>query len=132
MLANRPEFPLFWLALARLGACLVPINVKYRRVDTEHVLRDSGAVAVITDPGFAELLGSCSPPPPVWLVEDLPARDGFQQQPIDPAAVVNLQYTSGTTGPPKGCLLSHEYWTVLGTSLITGFPHLTEHDVMLT
>ena len=132
MLANRPEFPLFWLALARLGACMVPINVKYRRVDTEHVLRDSGAVAVVTDRGFEDLLRSCDPAPSVWLVDDLPAADGFEQQPIDPAATVNLQYTSGTTGAPKGCLLSHTYWTTLGASLVSEFPGLNEHDVMLT
>jgi len=132
MLANRPEFPLFWLALARLGASMVPINVKYRSVDTEHVLRDSGATAVITDHGFADLLRACTPAPKVWLVEDLSPQSGFVQQPIDPAAAVNLQYTSGTTGSPKGCLLSHRYWITLGASLVEEFPQLAEHDVMLT
>lgn len=132
MLGNRPEFPLLWLALARLGASMVPINVKYRSVDTEHVLRDSGATAVLTDHTFSELLQSCSPAPRVWLVEELQPEGGFVQQPIDPDAIVNLQYTSGTTGSPKGCLLSHRYWMTLGSSLVAEFPHLDQRDVMLT
>ena len=132
MLANRPEFPLLWLALARLGASMVPINVRYRGVDTEHVLRDSGAVAVLTDDTFTGVLESVQSRPPVWVVDELHPLDGFVQQPIDPGATVNIQYTSGTTGAPKGCLLSHRYWMTLGTSLVNEFPNLTEHDVMLT
>ena len=33
MLGNEPEFPLAWLALARLGAAMVPLNVRYRSAD---------------------------------------------------------------------------------------------------
>ncbi|SDS86234.1 AMP-binding protein [Actinoplanes derwentensis] len=116
MLPNRAEFPLLWLALARLGAALVPVNMKYRSADTEHLLTDSGAVLLITED----------------TLDDLKPEPGFDQQPIDPAAIVNVQYTSGTTGVPKGCLLSHRYWLALAGSLVDEFPHLTDSDVMLT
>jgi crotonobetaine/carnitine-CoA ligase len=116
MLPNRPEFPLLWLALAKLGAALVPINVRYRSADTAHLLRDSAATLLITEETLAELR----------------PEDGFDQPPVDPDAIVNVQYTSGTTGAPKGCLLSHRYWLTLAASLVDEFPHLTEHDVMLT
>ena len=33
---------------------------------------------------------------------------------VDPDDLVNIQYTSGTTGFPKGCMLSHRYWLELG------------------
>ncbi|HWS35735.1 MAG TPA: AMP-binding protein [Actinoplanes sp.] len=114
MLPNRAEFPLLWLALARLGAAMVPVNMKYRTADTEHLLTDSQAVLLITEE------------------TDLNPEPGFDQQPIDPAAIVNVQYTSGTTGVPKGCLLSHRYWLALANSLVDEFPHLTDTDVMLT
>jgi len=50
----------------------------------------------------------------------------------DPDDIVNVQFTSGTTGHPKGCLLSHRYWLHLATSLVEGFPHLRPADRMLT
>ncbi|GAA1656773.1 AMP-binding protein [Actinoplanes couchii] len=116
MLPNRAEFPLLWLALARLGAALVPVNMKYRSADTEHLLTDSQAALLITEDSL----------------EALKPEPGFDQQPVDPAAIVNVQYTSGTTGAPKGCLLSHRYWVTMASSLVQEFPHLTDTDVMLT
>ena len=129
-LRNQPEFPLVWLALARLGAAMVPVNVKYRSVDAEHLLRDSAAVAVVTTEEFRPLAESLAVP--VLLVDDLAPVDGFEQGPVDPGAAVNIQYTSGTTGSPKGCVLSHRYWTTLGDSMVEEFPRLVTDDVMLT
>ena len=129
-LRNQPEFPLVWLALARLGAAMVPVNVKYRSVDAEHLLRDSAAVAVVTTEEFRPLAESLAVP--VLLVDDLAPVDGFEQGPVDPGAAVNIQYTSGTTGSPKGCVLSHRYWTTLGDSMVEEFPRLVADDVMLT
>jgi carnitine-CoA ligase len=132
MLDNAPEFPLVWLALARLGAAIVPLNVRYRTTDAQHVLDDAGARLAVTSPAYADLLGGLSPAPEVVLVDDLVPDRGFAQGPVDASAIVNVQYTSGTTGRPKGCLLSHRYWTTLGTSLVEEFPRITSDDVMLT
>ena len=130
LLRNQPEFPLVWLALARLGAAMVPVNTRYRTVDAEHLLRDSGAVAVVTTEEFRPLVDPLGVP--VLPMEDLEPEEGFEQRPVDPGAAVNIQYTSGTTGPPKGCVLSHRYWTTLGTSMVEEFPRLVADDVMLT
>ncbi|TWP50933.1 ATP-dependent acyl-CoA ligase [Lentzea tibetensis] len=130
LLCNVPEFPLTWLALARLGAAMVPVNVKYRTHDTEHLLRTSGAKAIVTTEEFRPLLEQVPSTPPVFY--DLAPADGFAQEPVPAEATANIQFTSGTTGSPKGCVLSHTYWTTLGGSLLTEFPHLTSDDVMLT
>ncbi|MEU3708526.1 AMP-binding protein [Streptomyces catenulae] len=140
LLRNRPEFPLTWLALAALGAAMVPVNTAYRSHDAEHVLRDSGAHLLVTCEEFRplaeELLASVptlravryvdgSTPPAV----PAPVSPGG---PSGPGELVNVQYTSGTTGSPKGCLLPHRYWLALAGSLVTEFPHLGPEDTLLT
>src|SRR5207302_2029520 len=60
MLRNQPEFPLIWLALAKIGAQLVPVNTNYREFDGAHVLRHSGAKLAIAAPEFTDLLDRIS------------------------------------------------------------------------
>ena len=129
MLGNSPEFPLVWFALMRLGAAMVPLNVRYRSADLGHVLADSEAVLSVARPEHHALL---APFGPVLSPSDLTPSGTWEQGPVDPDAVVNVQYTSGTTGRPKGCLLTHRYWTTLAGSMVAEFPHVAADDVMLT
>ncbi len=133
LLHNRPEVPLAWLALATLGATAVPLGTKLRRDDAGWILAKSRAVAVVTTPALAE--GIAPTDVPVIDVSDL-ARACADDEPLpdvhDPDDIVNVQFTSGTTGSPKGCLLSHRYWLHLAQSLVEGFPRLTPDDRMLT
>jgi acyl-CoA synthetase (AMP-forming)/AMP-acid ligase II len=125
MMDNVPGWPLSWLAILKAGAITVPVNVRYRAADLEHVLRDSGAVATLTTaehlphlPGTVYALDSLSGSPPTRTV------------PIDPQDVANFQYTSGTTGFPKACMLTHDYW--LRTARIAADQaRLRDDDVML-
>ncbi|PRX50176.1 crotonobetaine/carnitine-CoA ligase [Prauserella shujinwangii] len=135
MLRNQPEFPLLWLALAKLGAVLVPVNTNYRELDGEHVLTHSGARFAVTTEEFTALLETIAPRTSVervLRVGELAARGTpppFRAVPERPA---NIQYTSGTTGAPKGCVLPHRYWTTLARDLATEFPAIGADDVMLT
>ncbi len=131
MLANRPELPLLWLALAKLGAALVPVNPRYRTVDTAHLVDASRAVAVVSDGTHLPLLAEVAHVPS-YDVDALVPRAPRDLPEPDAERVVNVQFTSGTTGAPKGCLLPHRYWTTLADSLVDGFPHLGADDVMLT
>ena len=133
LLHNRPEAALTWLALARLGATSVPLNTKLRHDDAGWILAKSRAVALVTTPALAEGIAPVGIP-----VIDVAvfAEDADDDAPLpdvhDPDDIVNVQFTSGTTGHPKGCLLSHRYWLHLATSLVDGFPRLTPDDRMLT
>ncbi len=130
MLDNRAEFPLVWLALMRLGAAIVPLNVRYRSADAAHVVADSGARLAVTS---AEHLALLAPLVETHDVLDLVGdAAAFEQGPVSADAIVNVQYTSGTTGRPKGCLLSHRYWTTLGRSMLEEFPRIADDDVLLT
>lgn len=128
MLGNTVDLPLVWLALMRIGAAAVPLNVRYRSADLEHVLSDAEVALVVAAPAHHDLLTQVRAVAPSELV---PAGT-WEQGPVDPEAVVNVQYTSGTTGRPKGCLLTHRYWTTLAGSMVAEFPHVSDEDVMLT
>ena len=138
LLHNRPEIALTWLALARLGATSVPLNTRLRHDDAGWILAKSRAAALVTTPTLAEGIapdGIASLGIPVIDVATLaePAPDDAPLPDVhDPDDIVNVQFTSGTTGHPKGCLLSHRYWLHLATSLVDGFPRLTPSDRMLT
>ena len=131
MLGNTPEMPLTWLALMRLGAAMVPLNPRYRRDDVAHVLTEAAVRLVVARPQHHELLTSYAAVVGPDELESPGAEDVPAPTPT-PETVVNVQYTSGTTGRPKGCLLDHAYWTTLGGSMLTEHPHLTSDDVLLT
>ena len=134
LLDNRPELPLTWLALASIGAVTVPLSVKYREADAGYILRASRCSAIVTTSAHAHTAG----------IHGLPVWDGVEltspavldavvgSRVHDPDDIVSVQFTSGTTGHPKGCLLSHDYWLTLARSLVTGFPRLGAGDRMLT
>jgi carnitine-CoA ligase len=137
MLGNTAAFPLLWFALARLGAAMVPLSPRYRAADLDHVLRTARCRAVVSRPDVWEpLLGTAADVPGMSALWDATDLQNGPPLSIDltPRSTVclNVQFTSGTTGRPKGCVLSHDYWLTLARSLVTGFPHLSEADVMLT
>ncbi len=139
MSRNRPEFPLVWLALARLGAVLVPVNTGYRELDGAHVLARSGARFAVTDGEFADLLRGIAPGTAVErvLTVDELTHEGAEKTcgefaPVAGELPCNIQFSSGTTGTPKGCVLPHRYWTTLAHGLVDGFPHLDQNDTILT
>jgi acyl-CoA synthetase (AMP-forming)/AMP-acid ligase II len=92
-LPNCPEFLLHFLALNSLGAAVLPVNPDYRTAEFDYVLAHGEASAVIT-------------------------RDVLENPPRAPrpgnAEECALLYTSGTTGKPKGCLLSNFYFLNAG------------------
>lgn len=132
-LPNGIEFPVAWLAVAKAGAVVVPISTRLREADRRHVLEDSGASIAIAGveqaPALAEALSEVLTFGAA--LEHAIARSEELAEAADPDRVVTVQYTSGTTGLPKGCLLTHAYWLELAARMQEVAPWSAD-DVLLT
>ena len=124
---NLPEWTLLQYATAEIGAILVTVNPAFRTRELGYVLAQSGArmlvaasdlKGVATGPMIAAVRADC---PDLELVttigdeswralddrtaEDRPLR--ARRAELSPDDPINIQYTSGTTGHPKGATVSH-------------------------
>jgi acyl-CoA synthetase (AMP-forming)/AMP-acid ligase II len=130
MLPNVPQFPTTWLALGRLGAIMVPINDRYSPRELDYIVNDGDVEWLVIGADMLACLDGMEKRPEalddsrVIVVGDAPGRayHSFERVFADgdpdfvPAELpglqdlMNIQYTSGTTGFPKGCMLRHFYW----------------------
>ena len=123
-LPNSLEFLQAWWAILKVGAVFGPVNPAYTSSEAAYVINHSRAVAIVTDAGGAEKVAAArsrddlpllrevvsieAGVPGAVTLDELAARtSGTPQLAGSAGDLASILYTSGTTGKPKGAMLSH-------------------------
>jgi long-chain acyl-CoA synthetase len=120
VIGNSVEFVVLLFAVARLGAVSVPLNIRHKLAENQHILEDCEATVVVHEyvlvdtipaPGALPSLKHAialrrdgGAPPLADLLQTLPVTKAVEVEEDDTATIL---YTSGTTGRPKGAMLTH-------------------------
>ena len=150
LLYNCHQYIEIFFALSKIGAILVPLNWRLAGPELEFIIKDSGARMIIFEPEFEEIITSIRPhlnisrgdfisvgsPCPDWAYDyekalvDNPVHEPKLKTSVGDEDPHILMYTSGTTGIPKGAILSHRktFFNALNADI---FYSLTPKDTMI-
>lgn len=122
LLENRPNFIMHWLALNKLGVSIVPINPDLRLSELAYLINHSELILIVALPhrhadlnkaalSVGKKISIINPnmnPPPALTIAP------YANSHPSTSSECALMYTSGTTGRPKGCILSNDYFLLSG------------------
>jgi len=147
LMRNRPELVEVMFSCFKAGYCLVPLNARLTGPEVAYHLSDSGAAAIVTDGEGAPIVADAGPDAAVVVVDgpSSPRERTYAYEAVvsagagGPCAVAPtdrddlawLFYTSGTTGRPKGAMLTHGNLSFVTVSWLADLTPITDADVTL-
>jgi long-chain acyl-CoA synthetase len=123
MMPSCPQFIITYYALAKIGAVIVPVNFLYKSHELSHIFRDSGARAFIGMEPYLEepekvlsdlsgldirIASGIKEGTGYIPLESLEGPETYTNYPAEDDDTLAILYTSGTTGSPKGAMLTHK------------------------
>jgi len=134
MLPNSPEFLFAWLGLNKIGGVLVPINTGFKTAETQYIVEHCEAKGFVTHSETLDVALSVKRKSAAlgWVGEigreahgqtiDLlqlwdRSSTSLETFPIQDEDNASVMYTSGTTGPPKGVILPHRSYILVGEAM---------------
>jgi long-chain acyl-CoA synthetase len=128
-----------WLAIPRSGRVLNDLNIRLAPAELEFILRDSGARALMVDDTFLQIgtaladsceqieaviyMGSGATPDGCLSFAELTSTQGRAPATVDPDALAGIFYTGGTTGLPKGAMLTHRNLVANAKHMLISFDY---------
>jgi len=151
ILQNCPELLYLYFAAAKIGAVFCPINIRLTAEEIQYQLNDSGSRFLLFDDSLAEKVeavrlnasiekeGYCCADGnvPEWATDykrelmNCSTDEPHLSEPVDWEDIQIIMYTSGTTGNPKGAMLSHRK-TFFNTLNAFFYHELRVEDIVLS
>ncbi len=151
LMYNTYQLIEIFFALGKLGAILVPLNTRLVSAELEYIIKDSGLTALVFGEAFTDVLESlrmnltinkdhyfCLGKNPAWahdyeqaIMAQKSVDEPVVREPAGGEDPIIIMYTSGTTGLPKGAILSHRktFFNALNANIYYG---LAPSDIMIS
>lgn len=136
IMKNHPQYWIVLFAVWRAGLVAVPINAKLHISDFQYILENSQSSLCFASPELKEHLAKLENAPPILDISDQEYLELLNHPPLPmtdcaPDDLSWLFYTSGTTGKPKGAMLSHRNLLCAITSYFSDVTSLNPGDAVI-
>jgi crotonobetaine/carnitine-CoA ligase len=153
MLPNCPEYLYSWFGLASIGAVMVPVNTAHKGDLLGYIIDSSDTEVIVTSPEFLDRTLEALPPAKqvrqifvldgsasatsggakISPLSDLSSAGKLQQAltEVKHSDPMSILFTSGTTGPSKGVVMSHNYYHYAAMTIGSGMA-VGQGDVLFT